>query len=245
MTLVEFMYKFNSKSVRDKCLAVLYYEKTNNNNESLTVATIKEKLKEARVPKVAKMNLADTMGKAIPFVSCVGKEGAYNLWSLTDAGVSHVRSIIGDEPEVVEDVGSLEKILKGIAEKDVASYVEESIQCLKAGARRAAVVFLWVAAVRAIHQEIMKYRKRDIISAVTKHDTKARTVKNIDDLSCIKESVVLLAAQDLGIFDKNQKDILVEALNLRNKCGHPGKYNPGLKKVSSYIEDVVGIVFTP
>jgi hypothetical protein len=36
---------------------------------------------------------------------------------------------------------------------------------------------------------------------------------------------------------------LEEALNLRNRCGHPTKYRPGEKKVSSFIEDVAGIVF--
>jgi hypothetical protein len=54
----------------------------------------------------------------------------------------------------------------------------------------------------------------------------------------------LLAAKDLGQLDKNQKDTLEEALDLRNRCGHPGKYKPGVKKVSSYIEDIVSIVFS-
>jgi hypothetical protein len=34
------------------------------------------------------------------------------------------------------------------------------------------------------------------------------------------------------------------SLNLRNRCGHPTKYKPGSAKVSSFIEDVVGIVWT-
>jgi len=48
----------------------------------------------------------------------------------------------------------------------------------------------------------------------------------------------------LFVLDKNEKDILEEALNLRNKCGHPGKYKLGPKKVSSFIEDIVNIVFS-
>ena len=52
-------------------------------------------------------------------------------------------------------------------------------------------------------------------------------------------------AQDLGLFDKAEKTTLGEALDLRNRCGHPSKYVPGVKKVSSFIEDVVGIVFKP
>ena len=29
----------------------------------------------------------------------------------------------------------------------------------------------------------------------------------------------------------------------RNRCGHPGKYKPGVKQVSSFIEDIISIVF--
>jgi len=39
-------------------------------------------------------------------------------------------------------------------------------------------------------------------------------------------------------------DDLSQALDLRNKCGHPTKYRPRKIKARSFIEDVVGIVFT-
>jgi len=68
-------------------------------------------------------------------------------------------------------------------------------------------------------------------------------VKTVDDFVHVKDSTTLLAAKDLGILDKNQKDTLTEALNLRNRCGHPGKYRPGVKKVSAFVEDVTSIVF--
>jgi hypothetical protein len=54
---------------------------------------------------------------------------------------------------------------------------------------------------------------------------------------------MLLALQELGILDKGEKTTLIEALDLRNRCGHPTKYTPGIKKASSFIEDVVGIVW--
>jgi hypothetical protein len=42
--------------------------------------------------------------------------------------------------------------------------------------------------------------------------------------------------------DKAEKTTLSEALDLRNRCGHPSRYH-GVKKVSSFLEDVIGIVF--
>jgi hypothetical protein len=43
--------------------------------------------------------------------------------------------------------------------------------------------------------------------------------------------------------DKAERNTLEDGLNLRNKCGHPNKYDPGIKKASSFIEDVTGIIF--
>jgi hypothetical protein len=71
----------------------------------------------------------------------------------------------------------------------------------------------------------------------------ARNVGKLDDFAYIKDAVLLLALFDLGIIDKGEKGTLEENLDLRNRCGHPTKYKPGVNKSSSFIEDVVGIVF--
>jgi hypothetical protein len=78
---------------------------------------------------------------------------------------------------------------------------------------------------------------------VRAHEPKAREIKKADDFAYIKESVLLLAAEGVGVLDKNQRTTLGEALDLRNKCGHPTKYAPGIHKASSFVEDVTGIVF--
>ncbi len=81
-------------------------------------------------------------------------------------------------------------------------------------------------------------------TALVKHDPKARAVNKIEDFAYIKDATALVAFQELGMIDKGEKATLAEALDLRNRCGHPSKYAPGPKKASSFVEDVVGIVFT-
>jgi hypothetical protein len=71
----------------------------------------------------------------------------------------------------------------------------------------------------------------------------ALTVKKVDDFAYIKDATFLKAAFDLGLLDKGQRDTLQDALDLRNKCGHPTKYKPRVNKARGFIEDVVGIVF--
>ena len=134
--------------------------------------------------------------------------------------------------------------VSSITNREIADYVQEAIKCLSVGSLRAAVVFVWVGTVRQIQSQVMRHAAKSVNKALKKYDSNARTVKRTDDLAYVKESTLLLVAQDLGIYDKGQRSTLEDALNLRNKCGHPGRYRPGPKKVSSFIEDVGGIVFT-
>lgn len=246
MTLVEFIHPLKGSPIRDICLAALYFGKRYNGKEQATVEDLRDLLKRAHIPKLSKLNLADTLSRSAPFVDVAGKSGNRFLWAITSSGEKHIRSLLGlpeADIEIEHDVSSLAKVVASIADSEVASYVNESIKCLSADALRASVVFLWAGAVREIHKRIMQCAKTDINTAVQKYDNKARQIKQVDDLSYLKESTLLLVAQELGLLDKNERSVLEDALDLRNKCGHPGKYSPGPKKVSGFIEDVVGILF--
>lgn len=246
MTIVEFLHPLKGRAIRDLCLAALYFSERYKGNSEVTVEELRALLKRARVPRAAKLNLADVLAKSAPYVDTAGKRSRSFLWTLTTAGQEHVRSLLGlpeADVEIEHDVSSLEALLSSISDKEVADYLAESIKCLSVGALRAAVVFLWAGAVRQIQQDCMSCGPANVDAAVQKHDSKARKIRKLDDLVYVKESVLLLAAQDLGLFDKNERSTLTDALNLRNKSGHPGKYKPGPKKVSSFIEDLVSILF--
>ena len=247
MTIVEFLHPIKSGSLRDISLAALYFQQRYNQVAALTVEELRVQLKRASIAKAAKANLADALSKSAPYVETLGKKGHRFLWSLTRTGEDHVRTLLGlleAEAEIEHDVSSLVKLIGSITDRDVADYVQESIKCLSVGALRAAVVFLWAGAVRKIRELVVGCGIANVNTTAAKHDPKARTIRHIDDLAYFKESTLLLVAQDLGIYDKNQRGILEESLNLRNKCGHPGRYKIGQKKASSFIEDIVGIVFT-
>lgn len=246
MTIVEFLYPLRKHSGKDMCLAAFYFAKRYGDKVELTVEELRTLLKRASVPKATKLNLADILSRSAPFVYISGKSENRFLWAITSSGEQHVRKLLGlseAEAEIEHDVSGLENLIQSITDSDVADYVRESIKCLSVGALRAAVVFLWSAAVRDIQKKVMVHKKNDINTAIQKYDSKSRIIKRIDDLSYLKESTLLLVSQELGIFDKNERGELDKALDLRNKCGHPGKYKIGPKKVSSFIEDVVGILF--
>jgi site-specific recombinase XerD len=138
---------------------------------------------------------------------------------------------------------SLYSLLNDVKDKDEKDYLIESIKCLETGALRSGIVFAWVAAIRNIHGQMVKHGHRTLNVAIKKHSPNAIDVKTIDDFLYIKDSVTLKAALDLDIFDKSEKDVLEECLNLRNKCGHPGQYKPRPLKAMAFLEDLITIVF--
>jgi hypothetical protein len=246
MTIVEFLHPIKSSQIRDICLASLYYVQRYDGQTAITVEDLRRLLKRAHIKNASKINLADILSRSAPYVESPGRQGHRFLWSLTSTGQTYIRSILSlpeADAEIEHDVYDLKTLVDSISDIEVSDYVKESIICLSVNALRASVVFLWSAAIRDIQQKIIIHNLNDINISVQKYDPKAKQIKRIEDLSYIKESTALLVAQDLGIFDKNQRDVLEQALNLRNKCGHPGKYKLGPKKVSSFIEDIVGILF--
>lgn len=243
MTLREFLNPIWGGSQADKCLAVLYYHKLRD-APSLTVDQIRKNLISARVPNASRINVADALSKSGQLVDRPGLADGSRSWQLTASGEKYVRgklNIPTSDSEIENDVATLESLGTRITDAVARDYVLEAIKCLSVGALRAAVVFLWTGAMRTLQQEAFKDLQLNAV--ILKHDPKARNVNKVDDFSYIRDATALLAFQDLGILDKGQKTTMGEALDLRNRCGHPTNYKPGVKKASSFIEDVVGIVF--
>jgi hypothetical protein len=246
MTLVEFLEPLRSASHQARVLAVLYFNAHNKSVETMTTDQIRKDLRTARAKNAATINIADLLAKSAHLVDIADSDGKRRLWRLTDSGKEYVRDRLGllsTAPEIEHDTGSLDELVHHLPDPDIRGYVEESLKCLQAGGLRACTVFLWAGTIRSIQERVLTKGAASASAALQKHDPRCRGVSKIDDFAYVKDSVTLLAAKDLGIFDKNQKDTLEEALDLRNRCGHPGKYRPGPKKVSAFIEDVINIVF--
>lgn len=246
MTLVEFVSPLSKGKHQDRLLAVMYFLERYENKGPSTVEELRQGLRRARARDWAKVNVAGVLSRSGALVDTSGVQGNKRLWELTDTGRSHVRELL-DLPEadveVEQDVGTLEALTAKITDADVKGYLEEAIRCLQVGARRACIVFLWAGAIRTLQQRMMGSGKTALTTAIQRHDPKARAVSRVDDFAHVKDSLSLLAAKDLGVIDKGQKDTLTEALNLRNRCGHPGKYRPGTKKVAAFVEDVTTILW--
>jgi len=136
-----------------------------------------------------------------------------------------------------------EQTIIGIKDKNESDYLKEALTCMTAGSLRAGIIFAWNAAILNLRNKCFKHGTVSLNNALKKHSPKAKEVKKIEDFAYIKDSLLLLAAQELGEDDKGEKDSLEDCLDTRNKCGHPGKYRPKSLKAASVIEELINIVF--
>jgi hypothetical protein len=242
MTLAEFLHPIRKSSKREQVLATLYFFKHHQASPDATPGEIRDALVKAQIPRSRKANVSDTLAKLIPLV----ERGVSSHWKITGSGEKHVQeqlALVDDNSQTQEDVSSLNRLSRSVSDEKVRGYVDEAIKCLQAGARRAAVVFLWSGAVYEIRERIWgAASKQEIETGLLARNPRARFRKK-DDFSLVKDSTLIEVSGDLSIFDKSERKRLIEGLDLRNDCGHPVKYKPGEKKVSSFIEDILQVVF--
>ena len=245
MTLPELLSRLTTPKRENVILVAMYYLDRYKSLKIVTSDQVREALKVARVPKASAINVSDYLSKAGGMVDSPGLTEGKRTWKLTQTGTSHVLALLGNlDSTVEENVSILSKQIESIEDPDVREYLTEARDCVKIGAHRAAVVFAWVGAVRLIQLALVNVGLPRANDAILKHYQKAKTVKTIDDFEFIQEATQLLAARDVEIFDKGEAEILKHCLDVRNKCGHPGKYKPGPKKLASIIEDLVSVVYS-
>jgi hypothetical protein len=248
MTLGEFLQPLGGNArQRELVLTAMYYLQRYEDKEAVTTNDISTGFVRARHTRGRKItNIANVLNGAAPYAHSPGRDGNSLLWSLTDTGEKYVRTLLNlpeADAELEHDVSTLRKLAAKIPDPEVQQYVDEAILCLSVGALRAATVFLWVGAVMSLRDRVWAKGAPAIDTALKNHNPKARDFKKQDDFSYVNDAALLQIAEDLAVLDKSQKTLLGHALDLRNNCGHPVKYNPGAKKVSAFVEDVVGIVW--
>lgn len=143
------------------------------------------------------------------------------------------------------DLMDIEELVLKITNEEQKDYLKEAVSCLRTGALRAGVIFIWTAGIRLIQQKILDdYTLNEINKELKIIYPKAKEIKIIDDFAFVKDDFTIQLSNRLGLYDKNQKNELINScLGLRNKCGHPSKYNPMPNKVKAFIEDMISMVF--
>lgn len=246
MTLAELLSPIKNGLRRDQVLSTLYFATIIGQQVGLSADEVRRSLVSARIPKARDANVADVLAKCGHLVDFSEVKPGPRIWRLTSSGITHVRKLLNlpeTHVEKVNDVAALSALIGSIADDEVRKYFEEALLCLQADALRACIVFAWSGTVRTIRERMLSRGEVVLNAVLVKHYTKCKHVKSIDDFAYVPDTLLIQAAQDLQLLDKSEKTVLEHALDIRNHCGHPAKYNPGAKKVSSFLEDLLSTVF--
>ena len=138
---------------------------------------------------------------------------------------------------------------RAAAPSEYADYLHEAVAAYENGLYRAAILMVWAATVEHLYGVVKDHQGG--ISAVEAANLARygssktyRKVKKVDDLLYMSESQFLQLGEDAGLFNRNARQVLIERLNLRNRCGHPTGYTPGREEAVVFIESLTLNILT-
>lgn len=132
----------------------------------------------------------------------------------------------------------------GRAPANYRQYLEEAIDCYEASAYRGAVLMVWAATIEHLysviegHQQGFKLVQAENFKRFEKSNS-YRKISKKNDLLYVNDANFFLLCEDAGVFNKNARSILDDALKTRNRCGHPTGYTVGREEVVIFIERLI------
>ena len=140
---------------------------------------------------------------------------------------------IQTEPEEVNELTELQKILKTITDQDESEYLSEAISCAQSGYFKAAVVMGWCAAIDRIQRKIMligfdKFNKtsqklKSQTSGKFKRWNKEFNITTLSELQTVFDTDLIVILEGLEMIDGNQAQRLETCFQYRNHSAHPGE----------------------
>lgn len=138
---------------------------------------------------------------------------------------------------------------RAAAPSEYAEYLHEAVAAYEAGLYRAAILMVWAATVEHLYGVVRSHKGG--MKAIQRANSARygaaknyREIKKVDDFLYLSESQFLQLGEDAGIFNRNARQVLIERLNLRNRCGHPTGYVPGREETVVFIESLTLNILT-
>lgn len=234
-------------SLRSHILLVAYHLRRTGTT-TFSGALLRKAFGEAGLPPPANLNIRLNQlskGKKAPLVRL--SAGTY---SLSLFGAQEVDEFLetplptGREAPaggIGSALQSLEKLVAHMATGAERQFLAEAVACVQVGAKRAAVVMVWLLAVDHLYRYILAKRLAEFNLALAKRpDAKGLTIKTRDDFTRLRDEKtfveILVSANAIS---KDVRKILDQELGFRNSCGHPADIFIPDGKVVACIEDLV------
>lgn len=208
------------------------------------VADIKKIAASGGLRKANSWNVSDVLSR--------GKGLAVSVpggWELTATGRSHVVGLVGAPESRIQNVASsIRAHLAQVTSPAVKKFLEEAASCFEHGYYRAAIVLSWAGAVSVLHERVIAHHLSAFNAEAARRTATSkqpwRPAVTADDLGEMKEHEFLQVIAAINIIGKNVKQLLENALKLRNSCGHPTSVDVAENMAASHLEVLILNVFT-
>ncbi len=145
-------------------------------------------------------------------------------------------------PAKIETSHLLRGLLSKLKDKKQQSFLQEAIDCYEIGARRAAIVLVWVLTIYHLYEYIFKNELVSFNSALSKNKDKrinVQKVTRVDHFTDIPEVKFIEIARSAKIISNDVRKILDAKLGIRNSYAHPSAITVSEVKTTDFIIDLV------
>lgn len=218
----------------DKVLLLL-----STSHQPQTVLEIRNKAKQLGLRKLQDWNISDILGKSAGKAVLLPQG-----WELSDDGKAFIvkQGYLHNSP-TLEIAQSLRNHLDSISQNNTKAFVEEAIKCHENGLYRSAIIMSWLSAIDVLYNVVIENHLTEFNTEAKRVNNRWKNAQNADDLAKMKESDFLDRLEGISVVGKNPKQQLIEALTLRNACGHPNSLQIGAHKSAAHLETLLQNVF--
>lgn len=135
------------------------------------------------------------------------------------------------------------------APRTYRQYLSEALACYEHHLYRGAILMVWASVVDHLYTIIAAHRGgirkfEQANRARFGTSNNYRQIRKRDDLLYLRDRDFLQLGEDAGLYNRNARLLLIERLDLRNRCGHPTQYQPGREETVIFIESLALNILT-
>lgn len=151
-------------------------------------------------------------------------------------------------PAKLETSHLLRGLLAKVHNPQQQSFLQEAIDCYEIGARRAAIVMVWILTVHHLYEFIWKHHLPSFNAELAKNTDKRikiTTVSKVEDFGEIPEGKFIELTRAANIITNDVRKILETKLGIRNSSAHPSSVVISDVKATDFILDLTHNVVLP
>lgn len=161
---------------------------------------------------------------------------------LTRSAQLEIQHSLSTGPARIETSILLRNLLHTVPNLHEREFLQEVINCYEIGARRSAIVMMWILTIDHICNFVLENQVQafnNVLEANTDKRVKIKEILKADDFSEIPEGKLIDFLRQSNIISNDVRKILEVKLGIRNSAAHPSGISLSEVKATDFIIDLV------